>query len=881
MSTDKDKKEKQEVKEKQNKKEKDLSKIIDNFIKSLDNLSSSNKGSKKDLEGIAYKEIDKTDNSKKQNNKDKKTQANEKASKAVETNSINTTSSKQDSKDILSLQDENLEIIVPVVPIVNEVFFPHTEHVFRFYKPRSTHAIKSIKSYASLIMLCSVKPNIKNLDENIQNKIYQIGTVSKVDRTLANEENTSILTKGLRRGKIEKIIQKEPFLVAKVKILKDENLDTDKTNAFAIHLKKLFKKAIELGKPVEFLNFMKLIGRVDPSELGDQIAATLNIPVKDKQKILELTDVEKRLKFIIEKLTHEIKIIEIERDVLNKTQKKFDESMRETILRERLKTIQKELGEFDDSEDLANEYEKKLKKINVPKSTKEKISKEIKRFRLIPSNSPESAYLRDWLETIFSLPWNKSKNSKIDLAKAQEILDKDHYGLKEIKDRIIEYLSVLKLKQQKDLKKPLKNTTVLCFVGPPGVGKTSIGKAIAKALNREFVKASLGGVRDEAEIRGHRRTYVGAMPGKIIKGIIQAKSMNPVFILDEIDKLTSDFHGDPSAALLEVLDPEQNEFFEDHYLDVPFDLSQVIFITTANSIDTIPYPLLDRMEIIEFSSYTFEEKFNIAKLHLLDKSIKSNALTKKNVHITDDALDFIIHRYTKEAGVRQLERTLNKIMRKIARKIVEGKVKSVNVDKQKVREFLGPEIYDINVTQKQDMVGIVTGLAWTRMGGDIIFVEATLTPGKGLLKLTGQLGDVMKESAQAALTYVMSQYKKYNIDPKLFSKNNIHIHVPEGATPKDGPSAGITMATAIYSIFTNKKVKRDVAMTGEITLKGNVLRIGGLKEKLIAASLAGCKTVIIPKENKRDLEKIPKNILDKLKIIPVEKVDEVFKIATK
>jgi ATP-dependent Lon protease len=493
-------------------------------------------------------------------------------------------------------------------------------------------------------------------------------------------------------------------------------------------------------------------------------------------------------------------------------------------------------------------------------------------------NNPEGGYLRTWLDTVFELPWGKESKGNIDLARAKKILDKNHYGLEEVKDRILEYIAVLQLKQ-KEAKNSANLPTILCFVGAPGVGKTSIGKSIAESLGRKFVKISLGGVRDEAEIRGHRRTYVGAMPGKIIVGMKQAKSMNPVFMLDEIDKLGNDFRGDPSSALLEALDPEQNNGFEDHYLDMPFDLSDVIFITTANTLDTIPAALRDRLEIIRYSGYTEEEKFHIAKDHLLEKVRKGNGLKPVQLTLTDSEIKMIISRYTREAGVRSLERELNKVMRKSARQIAEKKLKKVSATPKVIRDFLGPEKFDPTLREKKDEVGLATGLAWTSVGGEVLFIEVALTPGKGVVKLTGKLGDVMKESAQAALTYMHANAKSLGIDPKRVDKTNVHIHVPEGAVPKDGPSAGITMCTAIVSAFTGRSIKREIAMTGEITLRGRVMRIGGLKEKSIAAHQAGCKIVIIPKENERDLVEVPESVKKDIKFIPVEHVEEVLKLA--
>ena len=556
--------------------------------------------------------------------------------------------------------------------------------------------------------------------------------------------------------------------------------------------------------------------------------------------------------------------------------------MREGVLRERLRTIQKELGELEDEEEVAQSYEEQLKKLKLNKDVKKKVAKEIKRLRSMSPNNPESGYIRSWLDTIFDIPWNTHSKNNITLKQAEKTLNKSHYGLEEVKDRILEYLAVLQLKHKSTKDKTAHVPTILCFVGPPGVGKTSIGRSIADALGRKFTKASLGGIRDEAEIRGHRRTYVGALPGRIVSGIIQAKSMDPVFMLDEVDKIGQDFRGDPSAALLEALDPEQNREFEDHYLDMPLDLSKVIFITTANTLDTIPPALRDRLEIIRYSGYTEEEKFNIAKKHLWKKQLEANGLNKKQVKINDSTLHYAIKRYTREAGVRELERTLGKTLRKVARKIAEKElktVKQINLNKNQLKNHLGPEKYDVTLTEAEDRVGLATGLAWTSVGGDVLFIEVALTPGKGKVVLTGKLGDVMKESAQAALTYVKANLGKLGINKNIFEKTDVHVHVPEGATPKEGPSAGITMATAMVSAFTNQPIKKDIAMTGEVTLRGRVLGIGGLKEKSIAAHRAGSKTVIIPQQNKRNLVDVPDQVKKDITFKPVKTMDEVIKLA--
>lgn len=781
---------------------------------------------------------------------------------------------------IVKLSQEELHEL-PVVPIREGILFPSTESVLTFGRSVSLSAIKeAAKSKNSVILLTQKDPET----ERPQPKdLYQIGTLAIIEKTIKVDGSVNALVRGLERIKVSNFTITHPTLRAQGIVLHDKKpVEKDEEmEALVKHLQREFRKAVHLGKPVEFLNFMKLMGGVTHGELVDQIASTLSISTEEKQELLELVSVKKRISKVIGHLAHELKVLEIEKDVVNKTQEKFDKHMRDSVLRERLHTIKKELGELEDEEEIVDEYLNKLKKTSFPsKETKEKVEKEIKRLRQMSPNNPEAGYLRTWLDTMFELPWGKRTTNTVELKKAAAVLEQNHYGLEEVKDRILEYISVLVHKQQQSKSSKVSLPTILCFVGPPGVGKTSIGQSIAKSLGRKFVKVSLGGIRDEAEIRGHRRTYVGAMTGKIISAIKQAKSVNPIFMLDEVDKLGSDYRGDPSAALLETLDPEQNKEFVDHYLDVPFDLSEVIFITTANSLDTIPGPLRDRLEIIHYSGYTEEEKFHIAKNHLLDKVLKANGLTTRQLELPDEVVMTIIRRYTSEAGVRSLERTLGKVSRKATRELVENKkIKKITITADKLRAFLGPEPYDVTLTEKEDQVGLATGLAWTSVGGDVLFIEAALTPGKGEVKLTGKLGDVMKESAQAALTFVKANAEELGISEDTIQKTNVHIHVPEGAVPKDGPSAGVTMTTAIVSAFTKRSVKRTVAMTGEVTLRGRVLRIGGLKEKSIAAKRAGSEVILIPKDNVRDLEKIPDSIKESITFIPVSDVREVLRHA--
>lgn len=770
------------------------------------------------------------------------------------------------------------QLVLPVVPIREGVLFPSTESVLTFGRAISVTAIQeSLKSQNMVVLLTQKKASQENPGPT---DLYEIGTLAMVERTLKTDDQVNALVRGIGRVKILRYVRTQPNLLAQVIKLEDVVERDEELRALASHLQKEFRKSVHMGKPVEFLNFMKLMSGVTEGELVDQIASTLGIKTKDKQKILEMVNVKDRLRTVVDHLTREMKVLEIEKDVVHKTQAKFDKHMRESVLRERLRTIQKELGDVDDEEEVVQEYELRLKKLKAPKEVKDKVAKEIKRVRQMSVNNPEAGYVRSWLDTVFELPWGTQSKTSINLKKANKILAKNHFGLPEVKDRILEYMAVLQLKQAQSKDKK-RLPTILCFVGPPGVGKTSIGKSIAEALGRNFTKISLGGIRDEAEIRGHRRTYVGAMPGRIISGIRQAKSMNPVFMLDEIDKVGTDFRGDPSSALLEALDPEQNHSFEDHYLDLPFDLSDVIFITTANSLDTIPPALRDRLEIIRYSGYTSDEKYHIAKEHLLEKVIEANGLLPQQIKIPDETVKLVINRYTREAGVRGLERTLGTLVRKAARSLVENQVntKAITITPKIVKKYLGPEKFDPTLAEDDDQVGLATGLAWTEMGGDAMFIEVALTPGKGLVKLTGKLGDVMKESAQAALTYVKAHATELGIEETRVSQTDVHIHVPEGAVPKDGPSAGITMTTAIVSAFTNRPVKRDVAMTGEVTLRGRVLRIGGLKEKSIAAMQAGSQLVIIPHDNERDLIDVPEVVKKTLKFHPVKNVDEVLQLA--
>src|SRR3989338_6922643 len=765
---------------------------------------------------------------------------------------------------------------LPLVPLREGVVFPHAEAVLIFGRPKSNAGIEAaFRSDRLVVFVTQKNPRIS---EPGFDDIYTVGTLCTIELILKTDGEINALVRGMSRVKIRSLEAKEPFLVAKVEELAETIEESDEMSALEKHVLHSFKKAVNIGKSVDFMMFMRVMGGVSTSELADQVATNLDVTTPQKQDLLEVLDVKKRLESVSDYLSQELKILEIEKNIATKTQKKFDKSMRETVLRERLKTIQKELGEEDENKDI-KELKEKITKAAMPEDVEAKALKELNRLEAMTNFNPESGYIRTYLEWLCDLPWSVASANDITIKSAENILEADHYGLKEVKERILEYLAVMQLKSKLKAKASRSGPTILCFVGPPGVGKTSIGRSIARALKRKFVKISLGGIRDEAEIRGHRRTYVGAMPGRIIQGIKTAGSNNPVFMLDEIDKVGNDFRGDPSAALLEALDPEQNHEFSDHYLEVPFDLSDVFFITTANILDTIPPALRDRLEVIRFAGYTADEKEAIAKKYLITKALTNNGLSNGNVKLPVTTLKKIIDSYTREAGVRNLEREINKIMRKIAKKIASGKKGKFTVAPKQLDDYLGPARFLPVLKEKRDEVGLATGLAWTQSGGDVLFIEVTVIPGKGRTTLTGQLGDVMKESAQAAISYTRSRWQALKLDKDFYYKNDIHLHVPEGAVPKDGPSAGITMATALISALTRKKVKKTVAMTGEITLRGRVLEIGGVKEKVIAAHRAGITTLILPKNNQKDLRDVPEKVKKEIKFYFVSHLVEVLRIA--
>jgi ATP-dependent Lon protease len=712
-----------------------------------------------------------------------------------------------------------------------------------------------------------------HIEEPDAEQIYSIGTVARVKQMLKLPNGTiRVLVEGLQRAKIEEYLQQEDYFVVSITYLQEEKAEENEVEALMRSLLNHFEQYIKLSKKVSPETLTSVQDIEEPGRLADVIASHLPLKMKDKQEILETINIQERLEILLTILNNEREVLELERKIGNRVKKQMERTQKEYYLREQMKAIQKELGDKDGRQSEVDELRAQLEKSDAPERIKTKIEKELERLEKMPSTSAEGSVIRTYIDTLFALPWTKTTEDNLDIKHAEEVLDEDHYGLEKPKERVLEYLAVQKLVNS--MRGP-----ILCLVGPPGVGKTSLARSVARALGREFVRISLGGVRDEAEIRGHRRTYVGALPGRIIQGMKQAGTINPVFLLDEIDKLASDFRGDPASALLEVLDPNQNDKFSDHYIEETYDLTNVMFITTANSLDTIPRPLLDRMEVISISGYTELEKLNILRGYLLPKQMEDHGLGKDKLQVNEDAMLKLVRLYTREAGVRNLNREAANVCRKAAKIIVSGEKKRVVVTAKTLEALLGKPRYRYGLAEKQDQVGSVTGLAWTQAGGDTLNVEVSILAGKGKLTLTGQLGDVMKESAQAAFSYIRSRANEWGIDPDFHEKNDIHIHVPEGAIPKDGPSAGITMATALVSALTGIPVKKEVGMTGEITLRGRVLPIGGLKEKCMSAHRAGLTTIILPKDNEKDIEDIPESVREALTFYPVEHLDEVLQHA--
>ena len=770
-----------------------------------------------------------------------------------------------------------IEHELPLIPLRGLAIFPYMILNFDVGRDISLKALDAGALNDNLIFLTSQKE--AETDEPTTEDFYHIGTVCKIKQMIKLPGDTvRVLVEGISRGKIKEVAmdEEEGYFKATIEevVYDFENAEEDvEVEAFVRNVFDAFEEYINIGNRVSPEILISLADTDNVDRFIDTIAANIYLKAEQKQSILEEFDVKKRLELIYTILLEEIEILKIEKKITLRVKKQMNKVQKEYYLREQLKAIQKELGDEDDINSEADEYREKLNKIKAPKETKEKILKEINKFSKISPMSPDVSVSRTYLDTVFSLPWNKETRDKLDLEIAQQILDEQHYGLEKVKERILEYLAIRKL--SKSLKGP-----IICLVGPPGVGKTSIAKSIADSLGRKFVRISLGGVRDEAEIRGHRRTYVGSIPGRIVNGLKEAQTKNPVFLLDEIDKMSSDYKGDPASAMLEVLDPEQNKDFVDHYLEVPFDLSKILFVTTANSLSTIPRPLLDRMEIIEVSGYIEEEKLNIVKKYLLPKQIKEHALKADFIKMDDEVIKDIINSYTREAGVRNLERKIAQVCRKVAKKYVENpSLEEVIVTKADLDEYLGKNKYRHQLAGTKPEVGIVTGLAWTAVGGETLTAEVNVLKGKGQVVLTGKLGTVMKESAQTGISYIRSIADKFDIDEEFYTKNDIHIHLPEGAVPKDGPSAGITMALAVLSALTNIPVRNNVAMTGEITLRGRVLAVGGIKEKLLAAHRAGITKVLLPKECETDLEEIPQNVKEEMEFVLVEHMDEVLEHA--
>ena len=757
---------------------------------------------------------------------------------------------------------------IPVLPLRDIVVFPNVTTPLFVGREKSINALDFVMTETKKILLLAQKnPDVDNPKDK---DLYSIGTIAEVLQLLKLPDGTvKILVEGKSIAKVLEFNNNEKFL--DVKIDKCKLIEDNKNNLLSQALVNKFNKLSKTSKKFgddSNINFKNIS---NPDIIANKAVSTLGIELEEKQKILETLDVQKKLEIIIGHLDNELELMSVEKRIRGRVKNQMEKTQREYYLNEQLKAIQKELGEIEEGKDELKQLEETIKKSKMPKEAEEKCFSELKKLKTMSPMSAESTVVRNYLDWMISIPWHENSPVSTDLEKAEKILDKDHYGLEKVKDRILEFLAVQS--RIKKIKGP-----ILCLVGPPGVGKTSLGKSIAKATGREFVRMSLGGVRDEAEIRGHRRTYIGSLPGKIIQMMKKAGKKNPLFLLDEIDKVGMDYRGDPSSALLEALDPEQNKDFNDHYLEVDYDLSNVMFVTTANTLN-IPGPLLDRMEIIRLAGYTEDEKLQIAKKYLLPKQLKDNGLKEDELSIGDEQILDVIRSYTKESGVRSLERELSKIARKSVKEIVSNKSTKIKLDQNNISDYLGVKKFKHGEIEKSDLVGVVTGLAWTEVGGELLSIETLVMPGKGKLEHTGKLGDVMKESIKAAKSFIRSRSLDYGVIPPVFEKKDFHIHVPEGATPKDGPSAGIAMVTSIVSALTNIPVKKDVAMTGEVTLRGRVLPIGGLKEKLLAALRGGIKTVIIPSENEKDLKEIPQNVKDGIKIIPVENVEEVLKIA--
>ena len=777
--------------------------------------------------------------------------------------------------ELIETEDETEEISeadvkeYPMIPLRGLTVFPNMVLHFDIGREKSINALEKAMIMNQHIFLSSQMD--ENLDLPTPDDFYKVGVIGKIKQMLKLPgDSIRVLVEGLSRGVIEEVIFEVPYFRCRVRTVDEpETADDAESEALMRTVLASFENYININKSIAPEVFASVVSIENPGRLADVIASHLDIKLEDKQLLIEEFDHKKRLEKLNEILVKEIEIMNIEQDISSKVKSQMNQNQREYYLREQLRVIQEELGGVDELEEELDNFRKQLDELELEEKTREKVEKEINRFSKMQPSSAEATVSRNYIETILSLPWNKESGDNIDLIKAEEILNEDHYGLEKVKERVLEYLAVIQLSES--LKGP-----ILCLVGPPGVGKTSIARSIARSIGREFVRMSLGGVRDEAEIRGHRRTYIGAIPGRIISAIKDTGVKNPVFLFDEVDKIGADYKGDPASALLEVLDPEQNKDFTDHYLEVPFDLSKVMFITTANSTSTIPGPLLDRMEVIDVSGYTEEDKVQIAQKYLVPKQIKQNGLTKSRISFTEAGIRNVINYYTRESGVRNLEREIGNICRKVARNVVTGDTGKVSVRPKKVQEFLGKKKVHFDIIKGETEVGVTTGLAWTIVGGDTLFIEAAALPGTGKIQLTGQMGDVMQESAMTGISYIRSVSKKLKIEEDFYKNYDIHIHIPEGAVPKDGPSAGVTMCTAIISALTGTPVRKDVAMTGEITLTGKVLPVGGIREKVLAAHRAGVRKVLLPAENEIDIQEIPEIVRDDMEFVLLKHVKDVF-----
>jgi ATP-dependent Lon protease len=760
---------------------------------------------------------------------------------------------------------------IPVLPLQNTTLFPETVVPLAVGRDRSTKAVEAALGTQEKLLACiTTKTDNVTGDDAKPTDLYTVGTLVNIKRMMRNEGVMQLIVQGIDRFEVIEWIQEQPYLKAKIEILPElKRVDDEEIEALKRNIQGLIQQALALLPQVPPEVRMAVMSQNDPVQLAYFLASVLDLGVETEQKMLESSTVDGLLTLTHAALARELEIMQIRSKIATEAQGEMDKAQRDYVLRQQMKAIQKELGEDEGEKAEAAQLRERLEQADLPEEVRKEADRELRRMEQLPQSAPDYHVIRTYLEYILELPWRKSSEERLDLNEARKILDEDHYGLEDVKKRILESLAVMKLR-------PDSKSPILLFVGPPGVGKTSLGRSIARSLGREFERMSLGGMRDEAELRGHRRTYIGALPGRIIQSLRRVGVNNPVLMLDEIDKLGNDYRGDPAAALLEILDPAQNNTFRDNYLDLPFDLSKVFFIATANQLGPIPMPLRDRMEIIQLAGYSDLEKLNIAKQYLIPRQIKENGLTPEQLEITDDTINLLTSRYTREAGVRQLERTIGNLARKVALRVAEGSIEKVVIAAKDVKEYLGGPRFFPEEARKELPAGVATGMAWTEMGGEVLFIEATLLPGGGGLTLTGQLGEVMKESAQAARSYLWSHAAEFGIDADIIKHNGVHLHVPAGAIPKDGPSAGVTMASALASLYTGRKVRSDTAMTGEITLSGLVFPIGGLKEKVLAAHRAGIRRIILPYQNESDLEDIPEDVREELEFIPVARISEVL-----